>query len=124
MKKVKASINELLINFYQNSQVFGSDLALQTVDVRGDKNDHHHESGNAISFTESTTKSGLNAYFFKSSTFVIQLKTKMVLYPICTPPCISVTMVSPITVVSAVSKPSAFLAARIITGPGFPTTNA
>ena len=79
MKKVKACINELLINFYQNSQVFGSGLTLQTVDVREEKNAHHHDKGNAISFTESTTKSGLNAYFFKSSTFVIPLKTKMVL---------------------------------------------
>ncbi len=38
MKKVKACINELLKNFYQNSQVFGSDLALQTVDARKKKN--------------------------------------------------------------------------------------
>lgn len=79
MKKVKACINELLKNFYQNSQVFGSDLALQTVDVREHKKSHHHDKGNSISFTESTTKSGLNAYFFKSSTFVIPLNTKMVL---------------------------------------------
>ena len=38
MKKVKACINELLKNFYPNSQVFGSGFTLQTVDVHQEKN--------------------------------------------------------------------------------------
>ena len=44
--------------------------------------------------------------------------------PSCTPPRMSVSIVSPIIVVSSVARPSSLRAARIITGLGLPTLNA
>ena len=44
--------------------------------------------------------------------------------PSCTPPRMSVSIVSPIMIVSSVARPSSLRAARIITGLGLPTLNA